>query len=1098
MSGNRLEKALLECLDPSRNMVVRACAGSGKTWLLISRIVRILFDDPAISMSSILAITYTTNATAEIRSRVHERLREMRDASDSHLDVMLEQIGIGPGEKNRDRARRLHDAYIIKRPKLTIRTFHSWFSHLISHLPWDVRITHNRQTMTDATTLRRKAWRATIEAATQERRLGPAMEAMLGFHKPAQVRSMLDTMLEKRTEWYLYFGKTPDEDGMEGIFMSKFDEKMPRPEGKGEQELLLDKGFGKLVESLSGQLGNISAGKSGPELGLLVNKGLVIDIGLVRDALLTQKGTLRAKISKLFSDEAKNELEATVMAVLDVLRIAENIEIWKELRKYNEIASILGCEYARQCERLKQQEGMIEFTDMEIVPLQTVLAGHGGDKKSDAALEMLESLSASYRHILVDELQDTSPAQWRMMREWLEMSEGGNKPSVFVVGDPKQSIYGFRGGNPKLIDKAARYLEKAYDGKEVRLNVTRRCSQPVVDLVNGLFFGDQPTRMEGFEKHTTLAKGASGLVACLHPEEEEEKEKEEEPEGLAHLRNPLVDGPPDERENLRATQEGTRIAEFLKETLPKIAVQDGKGNKRPCEPGDVILLFPTRSNSEAVCDAIEAAGLPCGTTGKSNRLNDLECQDMIALLRSIYDPAYALAVAQVLRSPVFSLSEDDLWQVHVAGLDKEKKHSNWAFGLARAKGSKDLERAKKLLSKWRSEYCNEKLPAHETLARCYHDANIVERYVAAVPEKIRKQVGQNLEWILNHAIEAGGGRYAQLPEYVRYLEDMTEADNISDAQDGISGAIRAMTVHGAKGLEGNVVVIANANYSPQRDAASLVVGWGGKEVGDKPSHISFVRTKKRTYGEQEAAIKEMQENSSRENKNLLYVAATRAKNVVAVSSRMKKAPRYTWASSIEQVARDSLGATEKNGMLIHGQLDWGVDEKEKTPASQQTEKDVLAPYAGGPDVGALRMCDTPQIRRGKLLHNLLAMRISGVDDSNSQRKMLALGKKEFDSLSVEAERIMSPDGEFGKLLKESDLAEAEVPLFDDRKELRADCLLSVGKAAWVIDFKTGKKPNIEANRRQVGRYRRIVEGAGGFEKVRAALVDSRGSLEEIG
>ena len=214
------------------------------------------------------------------------------------------------------------------------------------------------------------------------------------------------------------------------------------------------------------------------------------------------------------------------------------------------------------------------------------------------------------------------------------------------------------------------------------------------------------------------------------------------------------------------------------------------------------------------------------------------------MLKAIYDPGYGLALAQTLRSPIFSVSEEDLWSVHLAGRYESngKAYCNWVKGLDEAQGSEELLRARGLLGKWRKEYRQDKLPAHETLARCYHDANLIPRYVSAVPKDLRMRVAQNLEWVLNLAIEAGGGRHAQLSEYADYLDTLAEAgDAEAFTPPTQSGVLRTMTVHGAKGLESPVVVLANSNYRGRYSHSRLIVGWDQKNLGGVPSHVSFFR-----------------------------------------------------------------------------------------------------------------------------------------------------------------------------------------------------------------------------------------------------------------
>lgn len=1098
MSGTGAQGPVATCLDVGRSVVVRACAGSGKTWLLTSRIIRIIFDSPGLPLSSVLAITYTNNAAAEIRARVVSRLRELRDADDARLDRLLGEIGVGPGGDSRERARAMHDRFIIAHPRLEVRTFHGWFNHIVSHLPWELRLNQNRQVVNDANALRERAWGETVREFASGGGDGGALRGMLGFHKLGAMRRMLDSMLDRRTEWFLHFGLAPEDEGMEALFAERIAEALPRPEGKGIDEIVADGSLADAALLVAGDMKRHGDGKMDGESAALRSAttlgGKRAFYGVCR-AIRTKKG--RGDLSKTLAKKwVKRVAIPDSLFDLDrMLGVALEVENWKLSREYNELACKLGSAYARRCEALKRSEGVIDFSDMELAPMRAMA---GGDGNTLASLEMLERMDARYRHILVDEFQDTSPVQWLLLRSWLEMSEGGdNQPSVFIVGDPKQSIYGFRGGNPLLLEAAAKFLGERYGGQTVEFNTTRRCSQEVVDVVNELF-SPAGKPLVGFSPHDTLAEG-SGQAVCVVPGKEGARPagKPVRPE---RMRNPLREERKAAKPEAQAAAEGGRIAACLRDLLPAVSVRLPGGGSRPARLDDVLLLMPSRSKSRPMIDAIVAAGMPCSAVGSVNRLRDLECRDVVALLRSIYDPGYGLAVAHVLRSPVFSATEDDLWAVRQAGLGG-RGGCDWVKGLREAKGSGALGRAQELLGKWREEYRRQKLPAHETLARCYHDAGLVGRYMDAVPDNIRMRVAQNLEWVLNLAIEADGGRHAQLAEYAEYLEGMAGAETLQgDAAGDRPDMIRTMTVHKSKGLESPVVVLANADFNDRNPEAGLVVGWGPRGLGGEPSHVSFVRDRAAAGGSQAEALAWEEDNSLREKSNLLYVAATRAKALLVVSAReYSRTPSQLWGNEIA-AAMERLGAEAwGEGGLAYGTPGTAAEAGDSPGSAAEVEdSEPLEAYSGGEPVGSMSPRISVKARRGTLLHNLLAMRLSGIGDGALLRRVLAVGEREFAELSAEASRILDPEGGFGGLLGRADSVEAEVPLSSEGGQMRIDCLLREGDVAWVVDFKTGASVGTDEHVAQLKGYAEFLRADGRFGTVRAALVDGDGALTEVG
>ena len=193
-----------------------------------------------------------------------------------------------------------------------------------------------------------------------------------------------------------------------------------------------------------------------------------------------------------------------------------------------------------------------------------------------------------------------------------------------------------------------------------------------------------------------------------------------------------------------------------------------------------------------------------------------------------------------------------------------------------------------------------------------------------------------------------------------------------------------------------------------------------------------------------------------------------------------------------------LGAKESDGMIVHGTVK-RPGKSTGSKAAQVVEKalEPLEPYSGTLQVGRMRKRETAEMRRGTNLHHVLAMRLAGDVGDVEQRRLLAVSEPEYDILSDAADRIMAPSSDFGRLLAQSEGIEAELPLVDGGKQLRTDCLVCVGKDAWAIDFKTGEHVGGKKHVTQLERYRTLIEASGQFDTVRAALVDSDGSLSEI-
>lgn len=1088
------------CIDPDNSVVVTACAGSGKTWLLTSRILRIILNDPECKqLHRILAITFTNNAAAEIEKRVRERLRELAYADEEKREKLLKKIGEDP-EKHRDIAG-IYRTFITKRPTLSVFTFHSWFTHLIQYLPWEARSSFHTRVADSPERLKQRAWEQMLENIKDDKSdEAKAMRYLLGLHKLRALQESLADIIDKRAEWYLYFGFSPEDDNA----YSTFQEKNKKPKEECTKQELLES------EEFKGMLADLE------ELGKK------IDSSRLKTACKNINDARQNGADSFFQMVCKQIIKNSTARCKDTdgtgrtKEIISKLEIVKATHNYiyNKHCARIGTIYAQQYAKLKEQEGVIDYADMELIPLRALIKGTGGKATgevcSKALQDLFERLDNNYDHILVDEFQDTNPVQWLMLHAWLEKSKGGNPLKVFIVGDPKQSIFSWRGGNPKLLGVARKYLKENYEGGAVSINHTRRCSQEIVDAVNEVFSNEGEWALDSFATHEVDTEGkeekqndGGSLVLCFQPKELPSDEKPE-----AKLRDPL--DPEQEQEESNASLEGEVLADKIGEIKAK-----GYANK------DIMLLHPTRTDSEFLIETLAGKGLSCSLLDKSTRMDCLECQDILALLHAIFDPGYGLMVAQVLRSPIFGVSEDDLWKVYQAGLSDEGKGCSWAKGLKQVKdGSGNLKEAQKMLRTWRKSYLNQKLPAHELLAQCYahcyKDANLIERYVKAVPEEIAKRVVLNLDWILNYSLEAQGGRLVLPSEYAAHLRELSEASEATDLANEGDNVMPSLTVHGAKGLESKVVIVVNSDYRTQNSGNNLLVTWDLGKL--RPSHLSFYRNKDSATDSQKQAWEELKEARKQEQNNLLYVAMTRAQQHLFISKRPASNRGGGTPSKWWDRINDCLGKPDEKG------LD-SLKPMEESSSAKETGKDQhrewLEKNPKSIRVGKQNEADNESKIKGTQRHNLLALILQNeethekVMDDNQllHRRLLGIGKGRLKELHGEIKKILAPETEFGKLLaqvdKKKNPIECELSAIvdgehkDQVKIRRIDCLLTTkDDVVWIIDFKTGGSAFEDEHKNeydeQLRAYHSVVKGSHLKDKtIKMAIVDREGGMREV-
>ncbi|MGH8676986.1 MAG: UvrD-helicase domain-containing protein, partial [Burkholderiales bacterium] len=619
-------------------------------------------------------------------------------------------------------------------------------------------------------------------------------------------------------------------------------------------------------------------------------------------------------------------------------------------------------------------------------------------------------------------------------------------------------------------------------------NITRRNAPQVVAVVNELFRG-QPH----FLVHEPYQRQLPGAVEVLPLTNIEEALQPE----AARWRNPLHTpraNQPDRRRELEAQQLAANIGKIV----GRWKIED-QGTARAARYQDVMLLVTRRTHLEVYERALRHAQIPYVSSRQGGLLDTLESDDLTSLLHFLVVPFADLQLATALKSPVFSVSDDDL--MALAATEGRTWWQRLEKLATQANASTQLIRAQRLLSGWLAAI--DRLPVHDLLDRIYFEGDLVRRYEHAVPAPMRMAVGANLRAFMEVALATDSGRYPSLQGFLHELSNLQratpeEAPDVGMIAEG-ADAVRILTVHGAKGLEAPIVGLLDANAADRRsEGYSVLVDWPPE--ADAPLHFSLY-SRQDERGVSRTLLFERDESlSARENLNLLYVAMTRAKQALFVSGSEGRGSDGSWYHKIAEalakaaVSRAELPRAEAAPLT-------------KAPVAPETlDPAVLDSLCRPLDVGS--RTDTlidPRRRYGVLLHALLerVTSPSNIDDRQYLMQLLKTTEDEFSKLWNDAQSIITAP-EMRRFFDPAQYlrADNELAYAGESGEMRRiDRLVEFDDSVWILDYKTGDAidpANLEVSARpyrtQLAEYRAAVTSLVSGKPVKSALVFAGGLL----
>jgi ATP-dependent helicase/nuclease subunit A len=1048
--------------DPRRHVAVEACAGAGKTWMLVSRILRALL--AGAQPHEILAITFTRKAAGEMRQRLDDWLQKWAAASDEDLAQELRARGLPGADAERCRELRGLYARLLQagRP-VQIRTFHSWFAALLRGAPVSVLQAMGLPTrfelLEDDQEAVARVWRRFHAAVEREPAARADYQASVAMYGRFNTLKALESALSKRVEFAM-----ADAVGVVDESVRPFGEVFEEFAAVDHPERMLDEAWVRdSLYAASAVLGRASAptfSAKGRELEQAVT---ALDWPGVAGALLT-----KAQEPRKFNDK---------LAGIDDVRTAQTLvqrlcaaihqhEAWLHHQRIARLARLLLESYAA----LKREQGWVDMSDVErtahVLLSDPVLSGY-----------VQERLDQRVRHLLIDEFQDTNALQWQALHAWLSSyaGAGGDAPSVFIVGDPKQSIYRFRRAEPKVFSAAQDFIAGDLQGDRLSCDHTHRNAPAVLAAVNAVMLqAGVDSQYDGFRPHTTESR-EPGAVLALPPVPRPGKDAEAA-DALAWRDSLTV--PRELPEERLVTLECRQAAAWIAQQL-----RAGVG------AGDVMVLARRRDRLAAMEEELRALHIAAQQPEKTDLCEAPEIQDVAALLDVLVSPGHDLSLARALRSPLFDAGDDDLVLLaqRARAAAGEGPPRAWFELLQQGEDlPAPLPDIAQRLRRWQRWV--QALPPHDALQAIYDDGDVLARFARSAPAPLRAGVLANLQALLGAALQVGGGRYLTPYAFVRALK----AGGIRGPAVAAQGVVRLLTVHGAKGLEAGVVVMLDTDNAPARpESMGALCEWPGEAPA--PWRFAFLASETRPPACNAEALAVEHAARSREELNALYVAMTRAGRQLVISSvAPATAPASaTWWQRLLPCAT-LLDAPEAVAPLAGAPTTDLVELRVVPGASAATTMEWLRPQA--PEGSAAS-------RLGEAMHRLLETWQPRTGLAAAQlrevQRLFALDAAAAQEAAAMAQRILQGEGAWAWDAAQVDWQGNEVELLAGGELLRLDRLVRRRDTGewWVLDYKSAAEPERQPQLlAQMRRYREAVAAAHAGATVRCAFLTAQGRL----
>lgn len=870
-----------------RNILVSAAAGSGKTAVLVERIIQMVCNEAhPVDIDKLLIVTFTNAAAAEMRERISQGIAK--------------QLKLHPGSEHIERqATLLHNALITTIDSFCLYLIKNHFHEIgldpafrvadegeIKLLKQDVL----GELLEDHFTSKEEAFLNCVEFFCPNGRENNLEDIIQKFYTFAMSYPWPEEWLEARKADYQIGNVEQLETSDIGAYALKY------------LQRVLEGCLGLLMQAKK-----ICEEPDGPYMygDLLEKECLALEriascnslkayeskiFGITFDRLPTKKDASVSVEKREQAKELRNRVKETLKGLQSSFfakPLDSHVRQLKESAPYMETLIDLTKEFADRLKQKKQEKKILDFSDMEHFALNILIRKEGDTLlPSPVAKEYREH----FEEILIDEYQDSNLVQEYLLQ--IISGEDEGKFNRFMVGDVKQSIYKFRLARPEL------FLEKyeQYDSEEslcqrIDLSKNFRSRKEVVDTVNCVFSNIMSKEKGGidYDDRAALYVGAS------YPEN---------PFCKSELL--LIEKPAKEDELNAKQAEARAIAWKIKALKENLKVTDkATGQLRAVRYSDMVILL--RSNSgwdEEIKAVLQEEGIPVYITSKTGYFAATEVQELLQFLRVLDNPGQDIPLFGVMKSIFGGFSEEE-----IASLRAEYKTGSLWEALKHSEKENCIA-FKEKIERYRGYTIY--MPIHELLQNVIEDHAYLH-YVAAMPAGGKRKA--NVEMLFTKAKAFEKTSYYGLFHFVRYIEQLEKYDvDFGEAElvDENADLVRIMSIHKSKGLEFPVTFVAgmSKHFNMQDTGKSFLMDM---DMGIASDYVNLKeRTKSKTFRKNVLSLK-MREDNLAEELRVLYVALTRAKEKLIMTATVSKA--------VEKL--ENVYGSARNGLSLMGYFDAG-------------------------------------------------------------------------------------------------------------------------------------------------------------------------------
>ena len=794
-------------LKPGNSTNVIAAAGTGKTWFIISKILRLLLADS--DPDKITAITFTKKASAEMKNRLNEKIEAWSKYSDEDIKKDLKEIGIDKNYNTYvEKAKKLFLKIQLDSKDIRISTFDSFFMEILGQFYFDKQVPNNAKTNEYQNLVTQEIEKKFfsenyLNSNPEIKKNISFLNEQLGSYY--NVKNSITSIIEKKS----YFLEIYENTSYKKKFYNEKNLNISKIKDNFVDKIIYDfqknkflcKNYSDFIEKL------------------LINNCIDEKIIFIKNFFLTKND--RKVRKKIANDFSKNDINLN--------KFLSHIFSY-ELNIYNAIQvswKSLATSFFFEYQNFLKENNIQDYSDNTWLCYKKL-----SELNQDNWI--FYKIANSIEHILIDEFQDTNYIQWKIISMVLDsMNQLNSYNSVTIVGDTKQSIYGFRGSEPKLFNVCRKYTNLNFNSNELFLDESRRSSKNIINFVNNVF----ETENNFYSKIKTPGYVEINIL--------------------------------NESEEINMITEAENIA---------LQINDLKKDKN-IEYADITILVKNRTHINFLEETLIKNSIPVSTDKKESILDSKEIQDLFYLLKyMILSEKNTYELFLILKSSIFNYSVEEINKINVNDFDSLEKLLL-------------TSKHKESIKKWKSNIG--KIPMHDLIDMIYHDIDIIKLYYSKNILENNK-IRNNFLRFINMSLSINNGRYISPYQFLYQIQKMKDSP---DSQENLfCNSVKIMTIHSAKGLESDIVFLAQTYLTNNLSPNSNIVPIFNDDYSCKDLFLLLPKFFKNNNLIEEY-FKKHNNKEKLEEENLFYVACTRAKRILVINGFDNKKYNKSWFSN---------------------------------------------------------------------------------------------------------------------------------------------------------------------------------------------------------